>query len=288
MNEAVATPGGLRKRNALLAAIGAWFVAPVAFAYVQRIGWGIAFALAPPMSMMIAGRTGLAFVPGAYPILSVLPILVVIAAIVAAVVFARRVPEGATPRWYNRWYHYLWMGALTLVVTGYLAANRGAVFGAEPYRIPSTSMEPTIAFGDFIVADYRANTMAEIHRGDIVIFVPKAHPDQRWQKRVVGLPGESIVARDHRVSIDGKALDEPWQTVRDGVSYPGDFESVTLGPDEYYLMGDNRPNSEDSRYTGPVKRNALLAKVRTIWLHYSPEHGIDTSRIGLKVDAPAR
>ena len=99
---------------------------------------------------------------------------------------------------------------------------------------------------------------------------------------------EEDKAEGWHLLFDGKSLDEPWQTVRDGTAYPGDFESVTLGPDEYYLMGDNRPNSEDSRYTGPVRRGAMLAKVRTIWLHYSPTQGIDTSRIGLSVDAPAR
>nr|WP_269448191.1 signal peptidase I [Lysobacter gilvus] len=168
-----------------------------------------------------------------------------------------------------------------------VAQHRGAIFGAEPFRIPSTAMEPTLTPGDFITVDYRAGAMAKIERGDIVIFAPPHHPDQRWIKRVVGLPGERVDASGERVSIDGVPLRETWRTTPNVGASPGTYERITLGPDDYFLMGDNRPNSEDSRYTGPVERAAIQGKARTIWLHWMKPEGFDASRIG-PIDPPAR
>ena len=166
--------------------------------------------------------------------------------------------------------------------------NRALLFGFEPFRVPSSAMQPTLVPGDFIVVDSRNGSESDIRRGDIVTFAPSHHPGETWIKRVVGLPGERVVVDGNKVSVDGTLLDEPWPTVDQPVlPLPGEFMQATLGPDEFYLMGDNRPNSEDSRFTGPVKQHQLRGKVRAIWFHYSPfTHSIETSRIGILADAP--
>ena len=286
MSDLVATTG-LRRRSSLLAVVGAYFAAPAGFAYVQRLGWGVALALAIPLLMLLGAQTGLVFTPYGYWVMLAITFSLVAAGLVMAFRFARAMPEGTPPRWYNRWYHYAWLAALPIVAMNIALDHRGAVFGAEPFRIPSTAMQPTLTPGDFITVDYRAGTMAKIERGDIVIYIPSHHPDQRWIKRVVGLPGERVDASGESVSIDGVPLRESWRTTPNIGASPGAFEQVTLGPDDYFLMGDNRPNSEDSRYTGPVERAALLGKARTIWLHWMRPEGFDASRIG-PIDSPAR
>ena len=288
MSDAIATPG-LRRRNGFLAVVLAYFVAPVAFAYVRRIEWGVIFLLAVPALYFAVGRLGLPFYSGGYLAVIALLMAITLTTLVLAFRFARALPEGAAPHWYNRWYHYLWIGLLTLGWWTLIGGNRAPLFGFEPFRVPSTAMQPTLVPGDFITVDSRGGTMSNIRRGDIVTFVPKHHPEQTWIKRIVGLPGEHVVAEDNVVVIDGKPLVETWGTVREPVMpFRGDFERIRLGPDEYYLMGDNRPNSEDSRYTGPVNRAALRGKVRSVWFHYSPlTHSIDPSRIGPLADVPA-
>ena len=288
MSEAVA-PRSLRRRSGTLAVIGAYFSPPTAFAYTQKIGWGIAFVLASPLVLLIGGRTGLAFTRYGYVAMLGIAAIVVVVTMITAFRSARAVPDGAPARWYNRWYHYLWIAAATLAFVAVMGSHRGAIFGYEPFRIPSTAMQPTLVPGDFIVADYRAASMADIRRGDIVTYKPVRHPKETWIKRVIGLPGETIVVKGNGVEIDGKPLSEPWATVREPVvEIPVPFERVVLGPDQYFLLGDNRPNSEDSRFTGPVARQAMLGKARAIWFHWMRPAGFDPSRITTLPSTTAR
>lgn len=282
MSEAVATQAGLGRRSGALAIALAFFAPVAAFAYVCRLGWGIAYVLLGPALMFVGGRLGLPTTAAGYWTQLGLLILALLAGLVLAYRFARHLPAGAELRWYNRWYHYVWLGLVGVAVSHLLMTYRGAVFGFEPYRIPSTSMQPTLTVGDFIVVDRRASTMAGIERGDIVIYAPRKYPEQFWTARVVGLPGETIVAKRHLVDIDGVRLQEPY-LARSGeaADFPVPFERVALGAEEYFLMGDNRPNADDSRFQGPVARAAIRGKVQAIWFSYSPfTHSIDTSRIG--------
>lgn len=282
MNTTAAATPALRKRSGVIAAVLAYFFPPVAFAYLQRPGWGVVFLLMGPVVMLMAGQLGLPFtVPGYYALLAILLVIIVVA-VVMAIRFARALPAGSPRRWYNRWYHYLWIAGVTFAATHFLSANRGRMFGYEPYRLPAASMEPTLKPGDFITVDFRSSSLANIHVGDVVIFEPAQYPGQRWIKRVVGVPGQTIEVRGNNVIVDGTAQVGGWNTIREPVlADPLPFSKVRLGADDFFLMGDNRPNSEDSRFTGPVKRDAIVGKARAIWLHYGPGTGrIDASRIG--------
>ena len=131
----------------------------------------------------------------------------------------------------------------------------GAVYGIAGVR--GNSMYPAIDAGDWIVFS-RTGTY---QRGDIVIF----HADERYGddyiKRIAGLPGETVdIDETGRVLIDGRAIEEPYAmgaTMRkEGGAYP-----ETLKSDEYYVLGDNRENSLDSRNYGAVSKNRILGKV---------------------------
>jgi signal peptidase I len=192
-------------------------------------------------------------------------------------------------------------------------------FIAEPFRIPSNSMMPTLLTGDFILVNKFAYglrlpinnkkfvAIGEPVRGDVVVFRPPHHPEQDWIKRVIGLPGDRIGYFDNRVHINGEVVqyasqgsyqgrgngtemtgaelleeqlgDRPHQVLERTLPYrdPGEGEWV-VPAGHYFVMGDNRDNSEDSRYWQFLPEENLRGKAFLIWMNI--DGGVDFSRIG--------
>ena len=152
---------------------------------------------------------------------------------------------------------------------------------ANPYRIPSASMEPTLqcakpapgcdgSFSDRVIANRLAYRFHDPHRGDIVVFTAPAEAKQQcseggtFVKRIVGLPGEVVSERAGTVYIDGKPLHEAYVDPRRRDSTTQTWPRVPK--DEYFVMGDNRASSCDSREWGPVPRENLIGPVLlTYW-----------------------
>ncbi len=162
----------------------------------------------------------------------------------------------------------------TRVIIEWVAVALGALLLAfvvrtyvvQTFFIPSASMEPTLQVGDRIIVSKLSYTFHAVHRGDIIVFhaPPKestvcADPEVKdLVKRVIGLPGETISSRGNQVLIDGKPLAQPW------------FPAVPLGPaiprqvipkDQYFVMGDNRSNSCDSRMWGTLPGGNIIGHV---------------------------
>ncbi|MFC3551251.1 signal peptidase I [Lysobacter cavernae] len=196
-------------------------------------------------------------------------------------------------------------------------------FVAEPFRIPSNSMMPTLLTGDFIlvnkftyglrlpITNKKFVGLGEPVRGDVVVFRPPHHPDQDWIKRVIGLPGDRIGYHDNQVSVNGKVLPYAplgvYQGKGNGTEMTGaeELRENVLGrehqilertnlpfidqgegdwvvpPGHYFVMGDNRDNSEDSRYWGFLPEQNLRGKAFLIWMHI--DGGVDVSRIGSSI-----
>jgi signal peptidase I len=146
-----------------------------------------------------------------------------------------------------------------------------AVYGTFNYLVKPTwiygvSMYPTLKDGAFVVSNAFVGHFMDVHRQDIVIAYDSKFAPVVIVKRVIGLPGDTIYAKNDIVYVNGKPLDEPYlesdyaRTFRElQGSFTSDFGPVTLGEDEYFLMGDNRVKSEDSRVRGPIKRDAIMA-----------------------------
>jgi len=119
-----------------------------------------------------------------------------------------------------------------------------------------------------------------IKRGDIVVFKYPKEPERDFIKRVIGLPGETLELRDKKVSINGQALDEPYvhfleppgtsSEFREVTSYDvrERYGPVTVPPNQYFVMGDNRDNSQDSRYWGFLPRDYIKGKAVVIYWSY--------------------
>jgi signal peptidase I len=182
-------------------------------------------------------------------------------------------------------------------------------FCAQPFRIPSESMEPTLQVGDFLLVDKQVTPDLRqslvgstqpvrafgkwlfapnnvIHRGDLIVFHYPVDPTLHLVKRVIGLPGDRIHLRDDRVYINDRAINEPYavyspsaedsyrddfphlQTADSGVDAPWWIRMHTLvahgelsvPADSYFVLGDNRNNSDDSRYWGLVPRESIVGK----------------------------
>jgi len=129
----------------------------------------------------------------------------------------------------------------------------GVVFGLAVAK--GTSMNPAVRDGDIMFV----NRVGDYERGDLVIFSKSHEYENDVIKRVIGLPGETVDIENGQVTVDGEPLKEPYtigETERKEIlEYP-----VTLKSDEYFVMGDRRDNSQDSRNYGPVKREQLIGK----------------------------
>ncbi len=150
----------------------------------------------------------------------------------------------------------------------------------QSFYIPSGSMLPTLQVGDRIIVDKLSYHLHDVHRGDIVVFARPPLEDQEYAdlvKRVIGLPGETISSKGGDVYINGKKLNEPWLPPG-----PDSFTGPLAGDDphaqfnlpgpvkipagEYFVMGDNRTDSEDSRFFGPIPRSLIVGRsVAVIW-----------------------
>ena len=150
------------------------------------------------------------------------------------------------------------LGALAreIVQTLVLAAllSLGLQMVVQQRLVEGSSMEPNFHTGQRLLVNRLAvHGVGEPVRGDVVVFHSWGD-DKDYIKRVIGLPGDEVEIHDGHVYIDGTQLDEPYlnQVTRDSVA------PVTLGPDEYYVLGDNRGNSADSRYYGPLHRDHIV------------------------------
>jgi signal peptidase I len=156
---------------------------------------------------------------------------------------------------------------LALVIQAYLV---------KPYRIPSPSMVDTLEIGDRVLVNRVVYHLKELEHGDVVVFRWPRNRDVVFIKRVVGLPGDRLQAKDGKLYVDGVAQEEPYVHKTNGVTDPtnpsgtiagttmsqpwGLSEEYTVPQGHYFMMGDNRTNSDDSRVWGPVPEDDLIGE----------------------------
>ena len=165
-------------------------------------------------------------------------------------------------------------------------------FVVQAFKIPTGSMENNLLIGDHLLvnklvfgpsesgAERALLPMAPVRRLDIVVFKYPEEPERDFIKRVIGLPGETVELRAKKVYINGQPLDESYVHFLEGPGHPAEgveitsidvrerYGPVTVPPDQYFVMGDNRDNSQDSRYWGFLRRDYIKGKALVIYWSY--------------------
>ncbi|MCX6550384.1 MAG: signal peptidase I [Acidobacteria bacterium] len=166
-------------------------------------------------------------------------------------------------------------------------------FVVQAFKIPTGSMEPNLLIGDHLLVNkfVFAPTVSsgerlllpirDVRRGDVVVFKFPEDPERDFIKRVIGLPGETVELKAHRIYINGKAIDEPYahylpRPERVGAEVTSDdvrdaYGPAHVPPNHLFVMGDNRDNSEDSRYWGFLPTDNV--KGRALMIYWSFDGG---------------
>ncbi|MCH4034338.1 MAG: signal peptidase I [Lachnospiraceae bacterium] len=171
--------------------------------------------------------------------------------------------------------YVIWVGAVVLLAWFLIT------FVAQRTDVNGTSMVPTLEDGDQLICDKISYRFHDPERFDIIIFPYKYQKNTYFIKRVIGLPGETVrIDYDGSIYINGEILDEKYGLEK--MTYPGIAEQeITLGDDEYFVLGDNRNVSEDSRYpdVGLIKREDIIGRA---WLRIYPfsKFGLITHDLG--------
>lgn len=157
---------------------------------------------------------------------------------------------------------YLFREIIESVLIAVVLALIIRFFLFQPFFIPSGSMEPTLTIGDRIIVNKIIYRFSEPKRGDIVVFKYPVNPKRDFIKRLIGLPGETVEIKNSNVYINGKIIKQPWLPAN--LEYP-DFGPVKIPQGNYFMMGDNRNNSEDSRYWGNLPQKNIIGKAMFIY-----------------------
>ena len=175
-----------------------------------------------------------------------------------------------------------WRELPILVLIALVLAVIIKTFLVQAFFIPSESMVETLQINDRVLVNKLSYRFGDISRGQVVVFEPESMeeeslpaivlrnivesiglstPDSDLIKRVIGLPGETLEIRNNKVFIDGNAIDEPY--LADDVSMRR-FGPEVIPPDHYFVMGDNRGSSLDSRSTGPIDGDRIVGRAFVI------------------------
>jgi signal peptidase I len=181
------------------------------------------------------------------------------------------------------------------IVVAVILALFVRTFVFQAFKIPTGSMKPNLLVGDHLLVnkfifsptvsplERALLPMREVRRGDIIVFKFPEEPERDFIKRTIGLPGETLELKNQTVFINGQALTEPYahylfppagDTPADGFDLRRKFGPVTIPDGHYFMMGDNRDDSQDSRFWGFLPQSYIKGRALFIyWSFDTPDHG---------------
>ena len=249
---------------------------------------------------LMSGRASVVLMPAFYAIY----ILGYVYLLIDAVLIARKTNPPRNQQYelkkYNRWYVYVVYPIVwsSLIYSLALADFGRSILGFEAFRIPTGSMMPSLEIGDYITVDRRRTNFSF---GDVVVFVHPEQPSVSFMKRIVGVPGDRIIYRDKKLVVNDNEV--TYKKIRD-VDMLGDMSIVeyleafgetnykifhnpsresepiefTVPDGQYFVMGDNRDHSNDSRHLGFIPAENIRGVATYVWFSWE-----DMSRMGFNI-----
>lgn len=156
------------------------------------------------------------------------------------------------------------------------------VFAAEPHRVDGSSMIPNFHTGDMIITNKLAARFSDFKRGEVIVLQDPLDASKVFIKRIIGLPGENLKLSNGKVYINGQLLDEPYlpaDLLTPGESFLKSGDEVVIPEGNYFVIGDNRNNSSDSRQWGFLKKELIIGQAL---LRYWPINQATILNIGVK------
>lgn len=178
---------------------------------------------------------------------------------------------------YNKWYIYLVIILINCfviqpVISSAIKRNR-----VKAYKIPASSMEPTLLVGDYLIVDRGCYKSQKPKRGDVIAFEFPKDPSKEFIKRVIATEGEKVEIIRNKIYINDQLMDDPWGRFTMPRSSIENYGPVKVPQDSLFVMGDNRDNSQDSRFWGFV--NIKKVKGKALYLYWAN----NKARIGMEI-----
>ena len=264
-----------KKRSVILSCGFNLISATVGHVYIGRPLRGLSIILSGFLVLMLFGWAGASTTLWSFYAAQSTYIAIYLILIIDGGVLAYK-RKGYTLKRYNKWYIYFILILMVIFLNSLLFSYRGLVFGFDNHRVVSMNMAPLMKTGDFIATDTRNCLFGNNpNRGDIISFLYPKDPSVIYIKRVIALPGEKVFIKDGRLYINGSVIDEPYVPNTSNIKYYSQDMYEILIPDNHlFVLGDNRDNSNDSRFWGFLPIENVVGRVTLIW--YSK----DFSRIG--------
>ena len=207
--------------------------------------------------------------------------VIVVAACYAAIVAVRRNPDSVPPM---NWKSTFAFAVVFTVVFLPISWNKSIVLGFEVFHLPASSMAPTLLRGDHFVVDTWAYSDIDIAAGDIAVFAWPGSNGANYVKRVVGVPGDVLMFGANTLTRNGILVDEPYAYYTPEARAPQSTIEKFVVPDgAYFVLGDNRNRSNDSRYIGPIPKERFVGRAVHISFSRDEETGIRWERFPAEI-----
>lgn len=237
-------------------------------------------------SIALAGWTRLIIEPAGVYVAYSLALLFWLVSIIHPTVVAYKLDELTTKPFNRGWIYVVWIFGIGFIGSE-IAQNRAFLFGFEPFRIPSSSMSPTVQRNDLIMVDTWRFRHSNPAINDLVVFDLPNNPGTKYHFRVVGMPGDAIEIREDVLYRNGAPIAEEFIRVSDSqVGMMSNFGPMAAPDDHYLVLGDNRHNANDSRFIGPIHKDLLHGRVEYRW--FASDDGISWSRFPTKLTADSK
>lgn len=214
------------------------------------------------------------FVIGLLSIL-IATLLTYLLTIIDAIRFALKSGKNRRPKFYNRWSVYVSILVVFCAFSYLIPQSPGIFDTVKTFKIPSGSMQPTIEAGDYLICNLIYYRSHDPMRGDVIIFKYPRDEKIDYIKRIVGVPGDTVELRDNILLVNGEEIGEPYAVYNDtGNEHwpdPSTYGPYFISENEYFVMGDNRNNSSDSREFGSIERESIEGKAIFVYFSWNME-----------------